>query len=774
VADETPARSPLKRLRDLHTEALDRFKAISDAESAQRKRELDDLRFVDLNDQWPEEIKALRGGQAQSGNIPAVPARPMLTVNQLKQPAQQISNQQRVARLSLEFVPNGNGATRDIAQAFEDIARRRQAESRAGLARAWAFDRAAKAGRGYYRIATEYASATSWDLDLVYKRVLNGASVYLDHFAQEPDWSDAEFCFITADLSEDAFKRKYPKARLAAMSGGDLMSFGNEQPNWLLHNSDNKPIFRISEYYFFDYRERVLVLMDDGAGVFEDEIQPDQQRHPTDQKRTVKARQLMWGVIDGDDWLEAPVEQDGDYIPIIPVIGNEYNIGGDRVWDGMVRPARGAQMSYNVMRSEQITMIGTGSKAPYILDPEQIEPYRTWWEQANNRLLPYLPRRTFDQQGRPYATIDRNSIEPPIQAVTLAAHEAKDDIHATTGVPPVALGQLDPHDRSGKAIRALQGQAELTTSGYEYNLTDLSMSLEGKIMRNLIPIVYDRPGRQVGTKNEVEEDGSVIIGHPFMEKGGEVEPVPGWQLGMPIPQGAKYIDLKQGDYSVMPVTGKSYATRRQEAAAAIAEVMNAAPMLAPIIAPFWLDELDYPGAKKIAEIAKKTLPPNLQPNQGGEPDPQQLQQQLEAAMQQHDLLVKELNAKNEIIDKDVLKYQADLEKARDDNQTRIKVAEISASASLEATHAKIDAERTKIEISQLLEQFKLMSGQAAAAGMQARDHGQAQILAENQLQAQAALTDTQHRHEADMQQAQAEQAQQAAKQAAQAPNGGGQ
>ena len=63
-----------------------------------------------------------------------------------------------------------------VAQAYDDIARAIQADSRAHLARQWAFERAAKCGFGVYRILTEYVNDKTFDQRIVYKRILNQAS----------------------------------------------------------------------------------------------------------------------------------------------------------------------------------------------------------------------------------------------------------------------------------------------------------------------------------------------------------------------------------------------------------------------------------------------------------------------------------------------------------------------------------------------------------------------------------------------------------------------
>ena len=116
--------------------------------------------------------------------------------------------------------------------------------------------------------------------------------------------------------------------------------------------------------------------------------------------------------------------------------------------------------------------------------------------------------------------------------------------------------------------------------------------------------------------------------------------------------GAEVIDLKAGDLSVTAVVGKSYATRREETSDAIAAIMQAAPGLAPILAPYWLDELDFPGAKKLAAIAKKTLPPQFQEDEAGQPSPQQQLCRRSSSSQQAEqmieLLTKELQKKTQI------------------------------------------------------------------------------------------------------------------------------
>src|SRR4029453_14387963 len=118
-----------------------------------------------------------------------------------------------------------------------------QTDSRAHLARQWAFERAAKCGWGVYRILTEYVNDRTFDpktvtrphfdQKIVYRRILNQASAYLDPFAQEPDWSDGQFALLTEDIPLARYKRAHPGSKLSSYSDRELTSIANDIPRWI-------------------------------------------------------------------------------------------------------------------------------------------------------------------------------------------------------------------------------------------------------------------------------------------------------------------------------------------------------------------------------------------------------------------------------------------------------------------------------------------------------------------------------------------------------------
>jgi Phage P22-like portal protein len=717
-------------LASLHREALERFRVTAAVEQKQRARELEDLKFADPiepEDQWPADALRSRAGLPAQGNLPPVPPRPALTINKLRQPLQQLQNAQRQARLALEFAPDGDGADDATAEAFEDIARAIQRDSRAHLARNWAFDRALRCGRGFYRVETDYTNDHSFDQQIVYQRILNQFTVYFYPFCTEPDYSDAEWCFLTADLPWPVYRRQYGDSALADFNDEELSTLGNELTGWVSENDEGKCI-RIAEYYWFQHETDTLVQMTDGTIGLKSDLKIPADDPRVQRSRDVDVRRLRWAKLNGVEFLQDPgfdsviVERDGRYIPVIPVIADESNINGERRYTGLVRPAIPAQRLFNVEVSSLAEAVHLGPIAPFIGYATQFEGYEAWWAQLNTRRFPYLPVNPPQNPNEAALPIpQRNTAEQPIQAIVVSLNQADGYINATTNVNVAALGHYDPKETSGKAVMARQQQSDLATSGYLDNLAQMSLLLEGKILRDLIPRIYDRPGRVVPAQGEDDERRNVMLKQPFTV-GPQGQP----QMAQASQKGAQSIDLAKGQYSVAATVGKSYTTRREEGAASMGDLMHAVPQIAPAFMDLYVKNLDFPGARQIADRLAKGVPPQFRDDPNGQPDPQQLQQQLQQAHQMLDVLTKELKGKTQIIETDQIKADnqlkvkqfeawADLQKLEKELAAKIEIARITA--------AKQAADLTREAME---ESIALQHSQAHEAALQlsAQDHQQ--------------------------------------------------
>jgi hypothetical protein len=76
-------------------------------------------------------------------------------------------------------------------------------------------------------------------------------------------------------------------------------------------------------------------------------------------------------------------------------------------------------------------------------------------------------------------------------------------------------------------------------------------------------------------------------------------------------------DITTGKYDIQVDVNASYLTRRMEAVESYLGIMQYAPSIAPYIVDIVADNLDAPGSQKLAERARKLLPPQLQEEQPG-------------------------------------------------------------------------------------------------------------------------------------------------------------
>jgi hypothetical protein len=229
---------------------------------------------------------------------------------------------------------------------------------------------------------------------------------------------------------------------------------------------------------------------------------------------------------------------------------------------------------------------------------------------------------------------------------------------------------------------------------------------------DLIPAIYDRPGRMVQVLGGEDEPRSVVLNAPFVEEQGKPQVVP---PDVPPPPNAKSYDLSKGKYTVSVSVGKSFQTRLQEGATEIGGILQAAPALMPIIGPTYFKFRDFPGAKEIADLLKKVREkqfPGLSNEEGEQPSPEQMQAQLQGMKQKMDEMGQQLQMAGKAMETEQAKQQAQMMKAQLDAQTaQMELQAKMAQAQLEAdTKLRIAAadNATKLEIANLTAQVEEM------------------------------------------------------------------
>jgi hypothetical protein len=584
---------------DILAVARSRMKMAISAFSDTREDELDDLRFYaaspDNQWQWPADVLQTRGAvQGQTIN-----ARPCLTINKLPQHVHQVTNEQRMNRPGIKVIPADDEADVDMAEVFNGVIRHIEYISDADVAYDTACENQVSYGEGYIRLLTEYCDEDTFDQDIKIARIRNSFSVYMDPMIQDPTGADARWCFVTEDVTKAEYERMYPDA--APIS--TLMSLGvgdQSIAQWINENT-----IRIAEYFYIEYEKQTLNLYPGNQTAFDGTPEDKALRMMFGKpirSREADRKKVKWCKINGYELLESR-EWAGAYIPVVRVVGNEFEVDGRMYVSGLVRNAKDAQRMYNYWVSQEAEMLALAPKAPFIGYGGQFEGYEQQWKTANTNNWPYLevnPDVT-DGQGQVLPLPARS--QPPMASSGLlqAKAGAAEDIKSATGQYNASLG-MTSNERSGKAILARQREGDVGTYHYVDNLARAIRHI-GRQLVDLIPKIYDteRIARIIGEDGEP----ATVKMNPMQQ-----EPVKRIvdQEGTLI---EKIYNPNVGKYDVRVITGPGYATKRQEALESMAQLLQGNPQLWQVAGDLFVKNMDWPGAQDLAKRFKKTIDPKV-------------------------------------------------------------------------------------------------------------------------------------------------------------------
>ena len=626
-----------------------------------REDELDDLRFLagssDNNWQWPADVLSTRGSvQGQTIN-----ARPCLTINKLPQHVRQVTNEQRQNRPSGKVIPADDKGDVEVAEIFDGIVRHIEYISDADVAYDTACDCQVAYGEGYIRVLTEYCKEDSFDQDLRIGRVRNAFSIYMDPTIQDPCGSDAEWCFITEDVTKQEYERLFPDAEPIS----SIMSQGvgdQSLSQWLSQDT-----VRIAEYFYYKHVDATLNLYHGNVSAFagspEDKQMAQMGMKPI-KTRTVDRKKVMWVKTNGFEILEER-EWAGKWIPVIRVVGNEFEVDGQVYISGLVRNAKDAQRMYNYWVSQEAEMLALAPKAPFIGYGGQFEGYENQWKTANTTNWPYLevnPDVT-DGAGSPLP-LPQRALPPMAQTGLIQAKMgASDDIKSTTGQYDSSLGATS-NERSGRAILAREKQGDTGTYHYVDNLSRAIRYVTRQLV-DMIPKIYDteRIARIVGLDGEVKQ---VKINPDQQESVKKIVDQNGIVL-------EKIYNPSVGTYDVCVTTGPSYMTKRQESLDAMSQLLQGNPQLWAVAGDLFIKNMDWPGAQEMSKRFAKSIDPKFLSDDNKSPELQAAEQKLQAMGQELDQMhqmLQNVSKSIEVQDQQRLDFEAKI-KAFDAETKRI-------------------------------------------------------------------------------------------------------
>lgn len=580
--------------KDLLKDALEAFKVAQEAEEDNRKAGLDDIRFSRMAEQWPEDIKAQR---EQEG-------RPCLTINRLPAFIRQVVNDSRQNTPSIKVHPSDSQSDPETAEIINGLIRNIEYTSNADVAYDNALESAVTCGIGYWRVDLDYAFDDSFDKDIVIKPVDNVFSVYGDPYSTSYDSADWNTAFVVDTLTKAQFKAKYKGADNQGLEVG----YKDLPTPW---GGDDG--VQIAEYWYRKEIEKEILLLSDMT-VMDAEVYVknkevfDALGITVVNQRMTKSKKVHQCIMSGAEILEKNTWA-GRYIPIVPVYGDVINVEGVRHLKGLVRDAKDPQRMFNYWRTTSTELVALSPKAPFIGPKGSFNTDADKWATANVKTHAYIE---YDGGMPP----QRQGFDGPPAGAIQEALNAADDMKSIIGIYDAGLGARS-NETSGRAILARQKESDTSTFHFIDNL-NRAIRHTGRIMIDLIPHVYTGPRvvRIMGGDDKKTPE-NVKVNEPMEQENGEV----------------KIYDLTAGKYDLTVESGPSYNTKREEAANQMVELLRAFPQAAPFIGDLLAKNLDWPGAEEISERLKKMLPPQLQENEGANPEVQAMQMQMGQMME---------------------------------------------------------------------------------------------------------------------------------------------
>lgn len=591
--------------KDILALAIDRFRIAKDSDNTERLAAEADLKFAidDEKSQWPKTVRQNRENDR--------PPRPCLVLNKIPEKIDQVEGDFRQARPTVKVRPVDSKADPKIAEIMGGIIRHIEYHSSARSAYNTSHGSVLLCGRGAWRIDVEDAAEDPFVRDIKINRIPNVFTVYWDPGAKKQDKSDANYIFVTEELSEKEFKAQYP--------GVELMDW--DASNETIENWRTEDTIRVCEYWWKEKTKKTFYQVErliDGIPTVLT-VTEAQQDDKIKQEKRIEVPQVKWAKMIHSKIIDGPHDWASEYIPIVIEIGKEVNISGESKTRGMVRFAKEPQRMYNYWSSSTTEQIALAPKAPYLATGKMIGPHQAQWDQANIKNFPYLL-----YEADPTNPVGRPTREPPPQMSSAAAHELArmdHDIMSAMGIYEASLGERGD-EKSGKAILARQRQGNIGSYTYTDNF-EVAYVYSTKILIDLIPYVYD-------TERIIR-----IRGEDDSEKVVPINARPGAPVFRDLPQGTEqdqvqpkegvtqYVnDLTIGKYDVVATIGPSYTTQRQEALAMLLDLAGQVPQFAAATIDLIIKNIDVPGSEELIKRAKRLVPIGIRDLEPGE-EPQQ-------------------------------------------------------------------------------------------------------------------------------------------------------
>ncbi len=474
-----------------------------------REAEEESLGFwVGGDKQWrPAEIANRRGNN-----------RPWTTINRCRPAVDQVENEAWNNPPGPEAYPVGNGADKDGADILEGLIREYEYRSDATGSRMTGLRYAMAGGSGAYELATDYRPGKTMEQCLTVKEIQDPALVFSDPNAMMRHRQDQMFAGKIRRLTKEQIKEQYPEANLKIFNRGlidraagwmqDAIGVAsNDRATFNEWVNPTEGLYYVCEFWKVTITKEKLFLCTDNIIRTEDEmaaapagVKVKTEPDGTEIMRTFPRRKVTKHVVTALDNLTEPAEWDGDIIPIFWLLGPEIYIKGKLYRLSLITGAIGAQRSLNYTATSMNEIVGLMTKSPFVgwegqFDVTNAQGFNPW-ESSNTQVWAYMevkPTYTINPTTRQAELLpapQRNTWEAPIARLFEALQFWGEQIKAATSIFFDPSTQSARDAESGEAIKALQAQTNIGTSGWQKTLQS-ACTLEYQQAKLIFRKMYD-------------------------------------------------------------------------------------------------------------------------------------------------------------------------------------------------------------------------------------------------------------------------------------------
>ena len=574
-----------KSVEDFLQDMREQYQADVDFDRVNREEAIDDKKFA-AGEQWDPIVLEQRKGL------------PCLVINNIPQFTAQLVGDWRESRKAIKVVP-ATDEDADVASVRGDLIRAIEMQSRADRVYDTAFESLVQCGDGDFRVSVEYARDDVFDQDIFIRPIEDCLSVVWDRFSVDPTGRDAKRVFVDDRLPKKEFHAKWPGCAPDELQDDYTMS-RIDYGSWVDQDS-----YRVTEYWRLIERQRILGMFANGRVYELDNTNVDrlvEEHGPPIKTRLSWCTYAQMHLVTGFAILSGPYEYRLNRLPIVRMSGRVVNVGGRRIRYGLVRFMKDPVRLKNFWRSVAAEQLGYAPKAQWMATESAVEGREDKIRKAHLSRDPLL---IFNDEAVFGQNVQRLDPPAPQAALLNEAQVNAQDMKDVTGIHDASLG-IRSNETSGRAIQARQREGDIAALTF-YDNANAAVLEAGDVINQLIPQIYD------GTRT--------------IRRLGEDESLKFQRINDPMDPSA--IDLSVGQYDVALSTGTSYTTRRVEAAQAMMEAIQVWPNLMQVAGDLVAKAQDWPGADKLADRLKKTIPQEFldeEERQGPGITPEQLQE----------------------------------------------------------------------------------------------------------------------------------------------------